>query len=50
MTKLKVVYIRCWTCVGNGLVSVVIHNKCWGTAKCTDCNGTGKIKAGAKND
>ena len=33
---------RCWSCNGNGIVSVVVPNKCWDTKTCPDCNGTGK--------
>jgi DnaJ-class molecular chaperone len=35
-------YIRCWTCVGNGVTPVVNHNKPWGSEVCPDCKGTGR--------
>jgi len=34
-------YVRCWTCVGNGLVQVVTKSGPWGCKICPDCKGSG---------
>lgn len=42
MNHYKTGYVRCWTCVGNGLINIIKKHGPWGTKKCPDCNETGK--------